>query len=161
MNTIMIGIGGLAVSRKSGDVIKTMGLGSCISIVVIALPERVVGMVHIALPDSNVDKQKATSLPGYFADTAINALMLRLKNQGVNGKSKLIIKLAGGASVMDPNNLFNIGKRNLLSIRKHLWQNRLAPQTEDVGGSYSRTVWVERDTGKVFISSPGKGVWEL
>jgi len=62
---------------------------------------------------------------------------------------------------MDPVGIFNIGKRNVLTIRKLLWNSRLGATVEDVGGNYSRTLWVEIDTGKVFISSPKRGKWEL
>ncbi len=97
--------------------------------------------------------------PGYFADSGIPALLGELKKMGVNGC--LVVKLAGGANVMDDRNVFNIGKRNILSIRKILWQLRLAPFAEDIGGAFSRNVAMEVETGKVLISSPVKGQWEL
>ena len=161
MNTIMVGVGGFAVSNRAGVVIKTMALGSCVGVMVVSPSKKVVGMVHVALPDSNISRDKAESLPGYFADTGIQALFKELEKHGINGRGDLVIKLAGGANVMDPCGHFNICKRNILSIRKHLWQNRLAPRAEDVGGSFSRTVWVEVDSGKIFLSSPGRGEWEI
>ena len=71
------------------------------------------------------------------------------------------MKIAGGANVMDAENVFNIGKRNLLSVRKHLWKNRLSPGSEDVGGEISRTMSIDVDTGKVTLYSPSKGEWTL
>ena len=62
---------------------------------------------------------------------------------------------------MDPNGTFNIGKRNVLAIRKILWKLRLGARKEDVGDNFSRTVSVDVDTGKVLISSPKRGEWEL
>jgi chemotaxis protein CheD len=161
MKTIMVGIGGIAVSNKPGEILKTMGLGSCVGILAVSVQKKVVGMAHIALSDSNMSLEKAKSLPGYFADTGVPMLLNEMKKLGINGHGDMIIKLAGGANVMDPCDLFCIGKRNVLSIRKYLWQNRLAPRIEDVGGSFCRTVWVEVDTGKVFLSSPGRGEWEI
>ena len=62
---------------------------------------------------------------------------------------------------MDPNETFKIGKRNVLAIRKTLWRFRLGAIAEDVGGNISRSVAVDMNTGKVIISSPGRGEWEL
>ena len=62
---------------------------------------------------------------------------------------------------MDPNNTFNIGKRNVLAIRKILERFRLGAIAEDVGGNISRSVSIEMNTGKVIVSSPGRGEWEL
>ena len=62
---------------------------------------------------------------------------------------------------MDPNNTFNIGGRNIFAVKKHLWRYKLGPVAEDVGDSISRTMTVDVDTGKIIITSPGKGWWEL
>ena len=161
MNTIVVDVGGIGVSNRPDDIIKTFALGSCVAIVAYFPAVRAAGMIHVALPDSTLDRAKASVKPGYFADSGIPVFLSQLKKLGVNGSSGLSIKLFGGANVMDPNNVFNIGKRNVLSIRKILWQNRLAPHAEDVGANYSRTVWIEVATGKVFASSPGRGQWEL
>ncbi len=159
MSTVVVDVGGIGVSRTLGSVIKTYALGSCVGVVLYSPVIRVAGMVHVALPDSALDREKARIKPGYFADTGIPAVLAELKKLGAHGS--LVVKLLGGASVMDTENVFNIGKRNVLSIRKLLWQHRLAPHAEDVGGTFSRTVWVEVDTGKVFVSSPVRGQWEV
>jgi chemotaxis protein CheD len=121
-----------------------------------------VGMAHIALPDSQVAPAKALERPGHFADTGVPALIREMEKLGCPPKGKgMYVKLVGGANVMDPNNTFNIGKRNVLAIKKLLWQYGMGALAEDVGGSISRTVTVEVDTGKVTIYSSGKGTWEI
>ncbi len=62
---------------------------------------------------------------------------------------------------MDVEGLFNIGKRNVLTLKKILWQARLAAVAEDVGGDYSRTVEVFQESGRIVITSPAKGSWEI
>jgi chemotaxis protein CheD len=162
MSTKYIGIGELAVTNKPGEVIKTMALGSCVGVVVVSAVPKAVGMIHVALPESSIDGNKAQNLPGYFADTGIKEIFKQLQKFGVNGKkNNLTIKIVGGANFMDKNDMFNIGKRNVLSIKKNLWRFGLAPRGEDVGGTISRTIWVEADSGKLFVSSPGRGQWEL
>jgi len=161
MNHIYVGIGEYAVSKNPEHSIKTMALGSCVGVMVIDKKNGGVGLLHIALPDSSINKKRAENKPGSFADTGIPALLKAMRRVGYDGKSRLIVKLAGGASIMDPNNTFNIGKRNILAVKKILWAYRLGAIAEDLAGSISRTVSLEVATGKVVISSPGRGQWEL
>ena len=160
---IMLGVGDYGATMAPGGVVRTMALGSCIALMILDRGTRCVGMDHIALPDSLVSPERAKQLPGYFADTGIPALMeLMKKTAGSMSKpSNLIIKMAGGANVADPNNTFNIGKRNVLAAKKILWQFGLGAVAEDVGGSHSRTVTLHRDSGRIILSCPGRPDWEL
>lgn len=161
MKVIYVSVGEFSTSGASGEVVKTLALGSCVAVIVLDPKNRVVGLVHVALPDSSINKRRAQERPGMFADTGIAFLLGEMKRHGFDGKSKLTVKLAGGANIMDPDSTFNIGKRNVLAVRKYLWRHRLGAIAEDVGGTISRTVAVDVNTGKVKISSPGRGVWEL
>jgi len=159
MKIMYVGVGEYAASKEK--TIKTMALGSCVAIIVLDTKNRAVGMLHVALPESSINKKRAAERPGMFADTGIPKLLDEMKKLGYTGEKKLIVKLAGGASIMDPNNTFNIGKRNILAVKKILWRFQLGAIAEDVGGSISRTVSVDINSGKVIISSPGRGDWEL
>lgn len=161
MSVTFVNIGGMAVSNKPGAVLKTMALGSCVGVAVFTENPRTISLIHIALPDSKNSGEKAKLLPGYFADTAVRKLIQDLKAHGVSSKSRIIIKLAGGAQVMDPNNVFNIGKRNVLAVKKCLWKYNLGALKEDTGGHHSRTVWIEYDTGLFFASCPKIGSWKI
>lgn len=153
MSQINVGIGEVAVSKTQGEVIKTFGLGSCVAIVVLEPKVRAVGLIHIALPDSTINPEKGIKQPGYFADTGIPYLISEMMKLGCHPKGQgLIIKLIGGAQVMDPNQRFNIGKRNILTIKKILWSYNLAVVAEETGGNISRTVDVNVGTGRVTIS---------
>jgi len=73
-------------------------------------------------------------------------------------KRRLEIRVAGGAN---PNNreeddLFQIGKRNLVILRKLLWKNGLLLKSVDVGGGDSRTMSLEIGSGRVSIKSGGQ-----
>jgi chemotaxis protein CheD len=57
---------------------------------------------------------------------------------------------------MDPNNTFDIGKRNILAIKKILWENRLGVLVEDVGEDISRNIRLYVDTGEVVVKNLGK-----
>ncbi|MEE9255928.1 MAG: chemotaxis protein CheD [bacterium] len=162
MSGLILGIGDYGASNKPGSYVKTLALGSCIAVVLLDSKTHTVGMVHVALPEAKISPDKAASKPGYFADTGIPILLKQMAALGCNANGKgLLVKLAGGAQILDPSGVFNIGKRNLLAVKKFLWKHRLGAVAEDVGGTISRTVTVEIDTGKVTINSAGRGSWVI
>lgn len=155
MSTIFVGVGGIGVARTKGEVLKTMALGSCVAVVVLDPQTHMVGMDHVALPESSIAPERAHERPGYFADTGIPALLDAMAKAGAH-RASLVVKLVGGAAVLDPNSTFNIGKRNALAIKKILWGQRMGALAEELGGTISRTVTVDVEKGRVVISSPGK-----
>ena len=162
MSTVVLGVGDYGVVKNPGDVIKTFALGSCVAVIFMDPVTRCVAMDHVALPDSATSIERSREKPGHFADTGLPATLEAMKRAGASSNVRgYIVKLVGGASVMDPNNTFNIGKRNILAIKKLLWKYGLGAVGEDVGGSISRTVSADVDTGRVVISSPGRDTWEI
>ncbi len=156
---IVIGIGELAATSSEGFAIKTYALGSCVALIFLDPETHMAGMAHVALPDSKICPEEALRMPGRFADTAIPALLKEMTHLGCKECGKtLMVKLVGGAQVADPNEVFNIGKRNVLALKKLLWERGMGAIAEDVGGTKSRTVTVEVDTGLVHISSPGEEI---
>lgn len=162
MSTIMLGIGDYAATRTQGDIVKTMALGSCVAVILLDPETKTAGMVHIALPDSNLNIEKREKQPGYFADSGINALLEEMRKAGASQNIRnMYVKLAGGANVLKAGASFDIGKRNILTVKKILWQLGTGPGAEDIGGHISRTVSVAVETGIVEISCPGKGIWTI
>ena len=159
MNLINVGIGEYAVSDDRADHIKTYALGSCVAMIVYDREQKIAALMHIALPDSEVDLGKAERKPGYFVDTGVIKLLIEMKVR--NSKKKNIwIKLVGGSNIMDYIRHFDIGKRNVLAIRKLLWKYQLGVVAEDTGGDISRTVSVFVETGEILIFS-GQEKWSL
>lgn len=154
-----IGIGHIKASATSGDVIKTYALGSCVAVILYDKKEKIAGMIHLALPNSLVNTDKAKSLPGYFADTGLPILLREFKKLGGDRKTT-VIKIAGGSSIMDENKTFDIGKRNSIAVKRILWKQGLGVVKEDIGGKISRTVSIDVDTGRVLLSN-AKNKWEL
>jgi len=162
MGQIILGVGDYGASKTPTDEVKTFALGSCVSVIFLDPKSRTVGMAHIALPDSSINSDKAAEKPGYFADTAIPALLVQMSSFGCDKRGKgMIVKLCGGANVMDTNDTFQIGKRNALAIKKILWSYGMGAISEDLGGNYSRTVTISVAAGQVTLSSPGKPNWQL
>jgi len=159
MALVNIGIGEWAVSSDPIQIIKTYGLGSCVAVIIFDTRLCIAGMIHIALPDSKVDAEKARRQPGYFADTGLPRMIEEMKRHGVV-RSNIWVKLAGGASVMDPGGLFDIGKRNILAAKRILWGSSLGPVAEDTGGTLSRTVSIAVATGETTLNS-GQQQWTI
>ena len=122
---------------------------------------RVVGMAHIALPESKIDTAKSVVMPAYFVDTGIPHLVDLMKKLGAGPPTEYIVKLVGGANVINANDYFQIGKRNITAIKKELWKLDMSIKSEDLEGNQSRTVSVEVKTGKVWISAPNGEKWKI
>ena len=153
---LICGVGDIVVTNQPDVLVRTFALGSCVAVIFYSPGLKLAGMAHIALPDSKVNPQRARQKPGYYADTAIETLIRKLKKMGVKKNSQVWIKLIGGANILDKNEKFNIGKRNVLAIKRQLWRYKLGAIAEDVGQDYSRTVTLDMNTGRILITSPGR-----
>ena len=152
---IYIGVGGIAVSNNPSNVLVT-SLGSCVAVIFLAPRICAAGLAHVALPSSSVNIEQSKGKPGYYADTAIPRLLRDMDKLHGGKRGRMLVKLVGGANIMDPNSTFDIGKRNVLAIKKILWENRLGVLVEDIGDEISRNVRVNVKTGNVLVKSLGK-----
>ncbi len=152
-----VGIAEMKVSDQRSDIIITHALGSCLGIAAYDPVACIGGLLHVMLPLSSIDPVKAERNPLMFVDTGFPKLVLECLRIGAQ-KQRLEITVAGGANSNDreENDLFKIGKRNFLILRKLLWKNGLLLKSYDVGGSNSRTMLLEIGTGKVMIRSSGQ-----
>lgn len=130
----------------------TYSLGSCIGLVIWDPNVKVGGMLHYMLPESSISSEKAKIKPAMFADTGIPAMFRASYALGAV-KKNLIVKVAGGSQLLDDNGTFNIGKRNYGMLRKIFWKAGVLIDSEDVGGSVSRTVRLDVGTGRVTIKN--------
>ncbi len=159
-NPIVVGIGDCKISRDPDSVLVTYALGSCIAIMIHDPLVQVGGLLHLMLPDSGTNRDKAQEKPFMFADTGIPLLFQGAYAKGAN-RSRLAVSIAGGAQMMDEAGVFNIGKRNYLAVRKILWKAGVLVQAEDVGGVNSRTVHFDIASGKVSLRGAGTPSHEL
>lgn len=152
-----MGVADMKVSAERGDLIITHALGSCLGVAVHDPVASVGGLLHVMLPLSTIDPVKADRNPFMFVDTGFPRLLIECFKNGAQ-KQRLEIRVAGGAYSQDreENDFFQIGKRNLIILRKLLWKNGLLLKSHDVGGSNSRTMSLEIGTGKVTIKSGGQ-----
>lgn len=160
MSVVVVGMADMRVSADPDASLATYALGSCIGLAIHDPVARVAGLLHFMLPDSGLDREKARLQPFMFADTGIAALVRSAVEAGAV-KRRLVVRAAGGAQVMDPNGVFNIGKWNSLAMRKILWKEGLLLAAEEVGGSESRSVRLEVGSGKFWVRPAGAGEREI
>ncbi|HWT76163.1 MAG TPA: chemotaxis protein CheD [Mobilitalea sp.] len=140
----------------SPNAITTLGLGSCVGIVLYDPARKISGMVHIMLPDStkilnNENKAK-------FADTGIDLLIRQMLSIGADRRS-LIAKIAGGAQMFafsNNNEMMRIGERNVEATKQKLRELGISIRAEDTGANYGRTIEFYPETGELHIKSVGK-----
>lgn len=156
---ITVGMGDLAVSDDPNAELITHALGSCIAVIVYDPIRHIGGMIHYMLPLSNRTPDRPVDKPAMYADTGVPLLFDMLYEAGAE-KRDLVVKVAGGASLNDDGQLFQIGKRNFSVLRKMFWQNQILMAAHDVGGNTYRTARLDVRTGRVSIKT-NNGVSEL
>lgn len=136
--------------------ITTIGLGSCVGVVIRDSVKKIGGMVHVMLPDSTA--VASNSNLAKFADTGITELVRLLEKEGCQ-KSRMEAKLAGGAQMFAFQNkteLLGVGARNVEACKAKLKELAIPIKAEDTGLNYGRTVIYHPDTGAYEIKAVGK-----
>jgi chemotaxis protein CheD len=154
VSSVVVGISDCKVTRDAESVLVTYALGSCIAVAMHDPITKVSGLLHYMLPESAIDSKKAELNPFMFADTGIPRMMDALKAAGGDGK-RMVVRLTGGAQVLDSQGVFQIGKRNYLAARRILWKAGILIAGESVGGEVSRTTRLEVSTGRLWVREGG------
>ncbi|MDE6874056.1 MAG: chemotaxis protein CheD [Lachnospiraceae bacterium] len=138
------------------DAITTLGLGSCVGIVLYDPGKKISGMVHVMLPDSA--KIRNNENLAKFADTGIDELLNRILKLGAN-RGALIAKIAGGAQMFafnSNNEMLQVGTRNVEAVKKKLASLHIPIKAEDTGLNYGRTIEFYPENGNLIVKSVGK-----
>ena len=158
--TLVVGVADMVASNDSSAELVTYSLGSCLGATVYDPVKKVGGLLHVMLPDSSIDANKAASAPYMFVDTGLPRLFHAVYNLG-GDRSRVIVKVAGGAQFLDQERVFNIGERNYQMLCTLLARNGYNNYSRDVGGVSSRTMRFDLSTGNVSIHSPGINPYRL
>jgi chemotaxis protein CheD len=158
--TLVVGVADMVASNDANAELVTYSLGSCLGITLYDPAKRVGGLLHIMLPDSKIDAQRAASTPFMFVDTGVPRLFQAVCNLGAE-RGRLEIKVAGGAQLLDEQGVFNIGERNQQALRGLLSHHGYGLRAWDVGGLSSRTLRLDLTTGAVTIKTPGTNIYSL
>ncbi len=150
---ITVGIADMKMAQGSGILI-TYALGSCIGLCFHDPRLKLGALLHIMLP---LNMETGRKNPMKYADTGIRETLRQMEAKGAS-KSRIIVKIAGGAKMFEVNggNLGNIGQRNIESVHLILRKEGLRLAAEDVGGTVARTLLFDVVSGQGCIRSYGR-----
>lgn len=147
---IIAGVGEGRIAQSPAAALATYALGSCIAVVAYDWKLKLGGIAHVMLPDSAIDPGRAAMNPWAYADTSIPTLVRELTAYG-SSRTMLRWHLAGGAEMMADSAHFATGKKNLMALRRVFRTLNLSIEQEDTGGSESRSVRLDLETGRIDI----------
>jgi chemotaxis protein CheD len=143
------------------DVLITIGLGSCVAILLYDSVARVGGLAHVLLPSPALSRKDGNAAK--FPQTAVPRLVELMSEQGANVR-RMTARLVGGASMfpgLGAAGTIQMGERNVVASRQALHQQGIAIVGESTGGDFGRTVRLWAADGRVEISSVAHGTQTL
>jgi chemotaxis protein CheD len=151
---VVVTVADWAADRGQVDLV-TLGLGSCVAIMLYDQEARAGGMAHILLPSRSLARD--ASNPAKFPETAVPLLLQRLTQLGADPR-RIVAKLAGGASMfaalMTPGTI-QMGERNVVAARNALRDASVPISAEAVGGGQGRSVRFHLADGRVEVRTVG------
>jgi chemotaxis protein CheD len=145
----------------ANDVLVTVGLGSCVAILLYDAEARVGGLAHVLLPSPALARRDAN--PAKFPQFAVPRLLELMAVEGARPE-RITARLAGGASMfatLAPPGTVQMGERNLVAARQALSSQGVPLVGEAVGGDYGRTVRLRVSDGRVEVSTVSHGIQHL
>jgi chemotaxis protein CheD len=143
------------------DTLVTVGLGSCVAIVLHDAEARVGGLAHVLLPSPALARDDGR--PARFPQSAVPRLLELMAAKGAQ-PGRIRARLAGGASMfaaLAPPGAIQMGERNLVASRQALASNGVPLVGEAVGGDFGRTVRLRVSDGAVEVRTVAHGVQQL
>jgi chemotaxis protein CheD len=148
-------------SGTGNVILVTIGLGSCVGIVLYDATAHVGGLAHVLLPSPALGRQDSN--PGKFPQTAVPLLLEQMGQHGASIR-RISARLIGGASMfsgLGAPGTIQMGERNVVASRQALHQHGVAIVGEATGGDFGRTVRLWVADGRVEVSSVAHGVQTL
>ena len=156
--TIRVGMADYKICH-SPQKISTLGLGSCLGVVLYDEKSGICGLAHVMLPDSTlVPSQRDNRMK--FADTCLEDMFEELTQKHGVPASSLKAKIAGGAKMFaqtSENSILNVGDQNAEKVKELLAAWRIPLIAEDTGGEYGRTITFDPSKSEVHIRTVGIG----
>lgn len=157
MRERLVSVADWAVDR--GDaVLVTLGLGSCVAVVLYDPESTVGGLAHLLLPSPSLSQDR--DKPAKFPETAVPWLVDRMREAGAVQR-RLRARMVGGASMFttaSSASVASVGERNIQATRQALERAGIPLVAEDTGRDYGRSVYAFLDSGRVEVRSYAHGV---
>lgn len=146
-------MGELAVSGVPGDVLTSIGLGSCIGLALVDRARSIAGLAHVMLPESTGEPDAASRMK--FADLAVPVLVEKVVALGTT-KTRLEAVLVGGAKMFQlGGSSLDIGARNEQATLDALRRAGVRVTAKATAGAKGRTVRVHVGGGRILCKEAG------
>ncbi|KAB2494676.1 chemotaxis protein CheD [Priestia endophytica] len=160
-DAVKVGIAEMGFVRAP-SCIYTVGLGSCVGVVIYDQKEKMAAMAHVMRPYAEKSGDRKFNRAKY-ADTAVYALCETLLQNG--GKlENFRAKIAGGAQMFQHYSTehdMRIGPRNIEALKRFLHEVNVPLLSKDVGGRRGRTIKFDPVSEVLFIRSINTNVREI
>ncbi len=153
MSLIIANIADMAMSKIRGDTIVTYSLGSCLGLALYDKKKGMGGILHSMLPDHSIVSSDANSYK--FVNSGIVLSLSRLIKGGAHLQN-ITADIVGCSHIMDDSGIFRIGERNLKMAKAMLLKFPIQIRSQTVGGTKSRTMYLDIATGRLTIDIMGK-----
>lgn len=137
----------------AGEVLVTVGLGSCVAIVLHDPVARIGGLAHVLLPLPREGQVPAN--PAKYAATAVPHLLEEMLAFGAE-RERLRARLVGGASMFGSllaQGRLHTGQRNIVASREALIEAAIPLDAEEVGKEHGRSVYFHPADGRLRVTS--------
>ena len=150
-----------ARAGAAGVRLVTLGLGSCVAIILHDATAQVGGLAHVLLPSPTLSRDRTNR--ARFPETAVPYLVQELTALGA-APERLRARLVGGASMfasLSAPGVAQMGERNVQASREALKAARIPLVAEDTGRDYGRSVYFDVADGRVEVRTVQHGNREL
>lgn len=147
-----VGVADAAVARGA-EVLATVGLGSCVAILLHDARARVGGLAHVLLPAPHGTFVECDA--ARYATTAVPYLLREMAVKGAS-RARITARLVGGASLFAAARTEAVaaaGERNLEAVRGALEWAGIPVVGEEVGGDHGRAVRLHTLDGRVVVTA--------
>jgi chemotaxis protein CheD len=144
---VMVRVADLGVG-VAADTLVTVGLGSCVAIVLHDAEAKVGGLAHVLLPSPALARDDGK--PARFPQSAVPSLLQLMAAKG-----------ASMFAALAPPGTIQMGERNLVASRQALASHGVPLVGEAVGGDFGRTVRLRVADGSLEVSTVAHGVQHL
>ncbi len=152
-----VGMGEIMVA-ESPNLLRAVGLGSCIAVTLYDRDTTIGGLAHIVLPC--IEEAHNKSNPARFSDVAIGMMIDEMMVQGARIQN-VRAKIFGGANmfpeIISSNSTMDIGMRNISAVREELEKHNIEIIAEEVGDHIGRTVLFDTGDGSVVVRTAHNG----
>jgi len=154
---IAVGMGEIRAA-EAPNLLKAVGIGSCVAVALYDRDTRTGGLGHIVLPC--IEEAHDKSHPARFADIAIGMMIDEMKRRSARTRD-IWAKIFGGANmfpeIISSESSMDVGQRNILAVRKELKRYNIIIIAEEVGDHIGRTVLFDTGDGSVEIKTAHMG----